>query len=88
LNLICSSEISAYNNANNYNIEPNVVVLMRTIQVKESTAQLLNEIKREYDATIYDTVINRLIELKNEIPKSRFGAHPEMTEFTEEDELK
>lgn len=57
-----------------------------TIQVRESTLQLLKEMKGEYEAKTYDTVINRLIELKNDIPISRFGAHPEMTEFTEEDE--
>jgi len=60
--------------------------LATTIQVKENTLQLLKEIKRDLHVETYDKVINKLIELKSEIPRSKFGAHPEMTEFTVENE--
>ncbi len=57
-----------------------------TIQVRENTLQLLKEIKGEYNASSLDEVINNLIDLKRTIPKTKFGAHPQMTEFTPEDE--
>ena len=57
-----------------------------TIQVRENTLQLLKEIKGEYNANSLDEVINNLIDLKRKTQKTRFGAHPEMTEFTAADE--
>ena len=57
-----------------------------TIQVKESTLQLMKKIKIDYKVDTYDELINKLIEIKGKIPKSKFGTHPEMDEFTIEDE--
>jgi hypothetical protein len=57
-----------------------------TIQIQENTLQLMKKIKFDLKVKTYDEVINKLIELKRKIPKSKFGAHPEMTEFAEKDE--
>jgi predicted CopG family antitoxin len=53
-----------------------------TIQVKEPTLQILKKIKAELGLKTYDEVINRLIKKR----KSMFGAHPQISEFKEEDE--
>lgn len=60
--------------------------MVTTIQVKESTLQIMKKIKEDFKVNTYDDVINKLISLKRKIPKSKFGAHPEMTKFTEADE--
>ena len=60
--------------------------MVTTIQVQESTLQLMKRIKNDFKVGTYDEVINKLIELKRKIPKSKFGAHPEMSEFTIQDE--
>ncbi len=60
--------------------------MVTTIQVKENTLQLMKNIKTDLKLDTYDEVINKLIELKRKIPKSKFGAHPEMSQFTIEDE--
>ena len=60
--------------------------MVTTIQVQENTLQLMKKIKLDLKVSTYDEVINKLIELKRKVPKSKFGAHPEMTEFTVEDE--
>jgi hypothetical protein len=60
--------------------------MVTTIQVQESTLQLMKKIKNDLKVSTYDEVINKLMELKRKIPKSKFGAHPEMSEFTIEDE--
>ena len=59
---------------------------MTTIQIQENTLQIMKKIKLDFNVKTYDEVINKLIEMKRKIPKSKFGAHPEMTEFTIEDE--
>jgi hypothetical protein len=60
--------------------------MVTTIQVQNSTLQLMKRIKNDFKVSTYDEVINKLIELKRKIPKSKFGAHPEMSEFTIQDE--
>lgn len=60
--------------------------MVTTIQVQESTLQLMKKIKNDLKVSTYDEVINKLIELKRKIPKSKFGAHPKMSEFTIQDE--
>jgi len=57
-----------------------------SIQVQESTLQTMKDMKSELDLKTYDELINFLIELRRKIPRSKFGAHPEMTEFTAKDE--
>jgi hypothetical protein len=57
-----------------------------SIQVKESTLQTMKDIKNELDLKSYDELINVLVELRRKIPRSKFGAHPEMSEFTAKDE--
>ena len=60
--------------------------MVTTIQIQENTLQIMKKIKLDFNVKTYDEVINKLIEMKRKIPKSKFGAHPEMTEFTIEDE--
>jgi hypothetical protein len=60
--------------------------MVTSIQVQESTLQTMKDIKTELDIKTYDDLINILVELRRKIPKSKFGAHPEMTEFTAKDE--
>ncbi len=55
-----------------------------TIQISELTLQLLRRLKEETMSKNYDEVIQRFLKKK----KSMFGAHPEMTSFTEEDEAR
>ncbi|MBI2584218.1 MAG: hypothetical protein HYW25_06105 [Candidatus Aenigmarchaeota archaeon] len=45
-----------------------------TIQVEESTKQLLDEIKRRERASSYNEVIMRLAKEKSKVPDSMFGA--------------
>ena len=60
--------------------------MVTTIQIQENTLQIMKKIKLDFNVKTYDEVINKLIEMKRKITKSKFGAHPEMTEFTIEDE--
>ena len=60
--------------------------MVTTIQIQENTLQLMKKLKFDFKLKTYDEVIHKLMELKRKIPKSKFGAHPEMTEFTTEDE--
>ncbi|MBI5390740.1 hypothetical protein HZB02_04570 [Candidatus Woesearchaeota archaeon] len=48
--------------------------MVTTIQVKESTKQLLEELKRERVVASYDQVILDLALKAKEVPKSMFGA--------------
>ncbi|MBI4044390.1 MAG: hypothetical protein HY392_01655 [Candidatus Diapherotrites archaeon] len=58
-----------------------------TIQVKKTTVGILNRIKKRYSVSSYDGAIQKLAEKDKTIPKSMFGAHPEMKKFkrTEDD---
>jgi len=47
--------------------------------------QLLEEIREETKSKTFDEVIRELT--KNRVPRSMFGAHPEMSSFTEKDEF-
>ncbi len=53
-----------------------------TIQVSELTVQLLRKLKKETKSKDYDEVIQSFLKKK----RTMFGAHPEMTPFTAEDE--
>jgi hypothetical protein len=60
--------------------------MVTSIQVQESTLQTMKDMKNELDLKTYDDVINLLIELRRKIPRSKFGAHPEMSKFNAKDE--
>lgn len=57
-----------------------------TIQIEENTLQIMKTLKADFKVKTYNEVIEKLVELRGKLPRSRFGAHPEMTEFTEDDE--
>ena len=53
-----------------------------TVEVKKSTLQALEELKAELGARSLDETIQTLIRRIRRVPKSKFGAHPDMTPFT------
>jgi len=57
-----------------------------TVEVKKTTLQALEELKAEFGTKSLDEAIRALIRKVKKIPKSKFGAHPEMKLFTSEDE--
>ena len=57
-----------------------------TMEVKRTTAKLLEELKQKYRAKSLDETIRKLIDRAEEIPDSMFGAHPKMKSFTRLDE--
>ncbi len=57
-----------------------------TVEVKRTTAKLLEELKQRYRAKSVDETIRKLIDKAEDIPDSMFGAHPKMKSFTELDE--
>jgi len=59
-----------------------------TVEVKRSTLQALEELKAELGVRSLDEAIQTLIRRIRQIPKSKFGAHPEMTPFRPEDEAR
>jgi len=59
-----------------------------TVEVKKNTLQALEELKAKLGTKSFDETIQELIRRVGQIPKSKFGAHPEMTAFTPEDEAK
>ena len=59
-----------------------------TIKIEESTLQLLKEVKEKINAKNFDDAIRKLSETRVRIPKSMFGAHPEMSSFTEKDKVR
>ena len=59
-----------------------------TIKIEESTLQLLKALKEETNSKNFDDAIRKLSETRVRIPKSMFGAHPEMSSFTENDKIR
>ncbi len=59
-----------------------------TVEVKRTTAKLLEELKHRYKAKSIDETLRRLINKAENIPDSMFGAHPTMKPFTRDDEAK
>ena len=55
------------------------------IKIEKTTLQLLEEIREETKSKTFDEVIRELT--KNRVPRSMFGAHPEMSSFTAKDEF-
>jgi predicted CopG family antitoxin len=50
-----------------------------TIQISDTTKQLLSKIKDQEHATSYDEVILHLVKKKSKVPESMFGAAKGMT---------
>lgn len=59
-----------------------------TVEVKRTTAKLLEELKSRYKARSIDETLRKLINKAENIPDSMFGAHPKMKPFTFDDEAK
>lgn len=59
-----------------------------TVEVKKSTLQALEELKEELGARSLDEAIQSLIRRVRRVPKSKFGAHPDLTPFKPEDEAR
>jgi hypothetical protein len=60
-----------------------------TIQVRETTKQLLDAVKGKEHIETYDQVIRHLVEKHVDIPKSMFGIFAKNPiKFTREDKLK
>jgi len=57
-----------------------------TVEVKKTTLQALEDLRSELGVKSLDETIKVLIRKVKDVPKSRFGAHPEMKPFTPEDE--
>ena len=56
-----------------------------TVQVNETTLQMLNEAKKQMKAKSHDEVIKKLLTEHKKIPRSMFGSNHKLTSFTEED---
>ncbi len=59
-----------------------------TVEVKRTTARILEELKHRYRARSIDETVRKLISKAENIPDSMFGAHPDMKPFTRADEAK
>ena len=59
-----------------------------TVEVRKTTLQALEELKAELGAKSLDEAIQALIRQLRKVPKSKFGAHPKMKPFTQEDEAR
>ena len=57
-----------------------------TLEVKRTTAKLLEELKHKYDTKSADETIRKLIQRAENVPDSMFGAHPHMRRFRGSDE--
>ncbi|MFA5771928.1 MAG: hypothetical protein WC974_04265 [Thermoplasmata archaeon] len=56
-----------------------------TIQIDDTTHQILREIKEKSKAKSYDEVIKNIVSGMANIPESMFGAHPDMKKFSRKD---
>lgn len=56
-----------------------------TIQVDRKTLQILDIVKRKYKAPSYDKTILRLTEKEIKVPKSMFGAYPNLKKFVRDE---
>ena len=64
-----------------------VIVMSTTIQVSQSTRQMLEQLKIEKKAHNYDQVIQDLISKKKKIPFSMFGSAKGL-KWTKKDRMK
>ena len=70
----------------NYSYSYVVTLMPTTVQVNESTLQMLNKAKKEMGAKSHDEVIKKLLTERKKIPCSMFGSNPKLSSFTQEDE--
>ena len=56
-----------------------------TIAVRESTVQLLTQLKRKLEAKSLDETIVKVMARMEKIPTSRFGSQPLLKKFSEEE---
>ncbi|MGB2727734.1 MAG: hypothetical protein WBD09_04575 [Halobacteriota archaeon] len=59
-----------------------------TIKIEESTLQLLKALKEETGSKNFDDAIRKIAGMRVRVSKSMFGAHPEMSSFTEKDKIR
>jgi len=59
-----------------------------TVEVKKTTAKILEELKQKYKSKSMDETLRKLISKAENIPDSMFGAHPKMKPFTRANEAK
>jgi hypothetical protein len=59
-----------------------------TVELKKTTAKVLEDLKRKYRARSMDETVMKLIGKAENIPESMFGAHPRMGTFTKKNEAK
>ena len=57
-----------------------------TIQVEKSTVTILNKVKKKYGVKSYDKAIKKMASKEVKIPKSMFGAHPELKPFRRDED--
>ncbi len=57
-----------------------------TIQVKRPTLSLLGKVKRKYGVDSYDKAILEMAKKEVKVPKSMFGAHPELKPFKRDED--
>ena len=57
--------------------------MVTTIAVKESTLQLLTQIKRKIGADSLDETIVKVMQKAEDMPSTRFGSQPKLKKFSE-----
>jgi hypothetical protein len=55
-----------------------------TIQVSDATRRMLERVRKEKKARNYDTVIQHLLKAHAQVPKSLFGAYPQLPPWNKE----
>ncbi len=65
------------------------MIMATTVQISESTRQMLEKIKQEGGLVTFDNVIAELAKEKLDVPRSLFGiGKGKISEFKKEDRLK
>ena len=57
--------------------------MVTTIAVKESTLQLLTQIKKKMGADSLDEAIVKVMQKADDMPITRFGSQPKLKKFSE-----
>lgn len=57
-----------------------------TVELKRTTARMLEDLKEKYGARSMDETVRRLISKAENVPESMFGAHPQMKPFMRKEE--
>ena len=59
-----------------------------TISIKESTVQMLAQIKKKMNLKNMDEVIVEIVRKAEDLPKTRFGSQPNLKSFKKEERAK